>query len=84
MGTGLLIFPFVYTAWSKLLRFDRLEAQRRVQAIPAWSVDPLAWAIPLSELPVALLLLTRQWRYAGIWGAVIGCPHIPATRDWWG
>jgi putative oxidoreductase len=64
-----LILLFTYTAVSKLHDLADFERQLRNQVIPKWSVKPLLWLLPLVELAVVAMLLSKPFRLAGLWAS---------------
>ncbi|MCE7057161.1 hypothetical protein LZF95_20945 [Algoriphagus sp. AGSA1] len=65
---ALLILLWIYTGMDKLLRFGASRNAFRNQTFPAELAEVLAYAVPLTELLVAGLLLfsvTRWWGYLG-------------------
>jgi len=66
-----LFFLFVYASASKLMAFDYyLQDLKRSPLLRSYAV-PLAIAVPVSELVVAVLLLPNGTRRYGLVGAVI-------------
>lgn len=62
----LLIFLWVYAAASKLINFDQSRTQMMEQVFPASFSEILTWAIPLTELGTAGLLVFPKTRTAGL------------------
>ena len=64
----ILILLWTYTGLDKLIRFEESRKAFHNQTFPADLAEILAYAIPISELLLALLLLfsaTRWWGYLG-------------------
>lgn len=68
---GLLISLFVYTALSKLDNYIFFQAQLSLYPIIGLVGSTLAWAIPATELLIALLLLTPAFKTKGLMAALI-------------
>jgi putative oxidoreductase len=66
MMITMLILLFTYTAVSKLADLAEFERQLSNQLIPKWSVSLLLWLLPLSELTVVLMLISKSYRLAGL------------------
>ena len=68
---AILILLLCYTAFSKLAELDsfRYVLSHLMGIRPI--ATPVAWAIPLVELTVSLLLLIPAYRKAGLWSAAI-------------
>jgi putative oxidoreductase len=69
--TAMLIILFFYTATSKLLNMDEFQRQLANQTLPVWSVAPLFWLIPTSELLVSILLVFSSTRRFGFYGSAV-------------
>ena len=66
--TTLLILLWTYTGFDKLFRFSESRRAFYNQTFPAELAEILSYAVPISELLIALLLLfsvTRWWGYLG-------------------
>ncbi|MCE7044463.1 MauE/DoxX family redox-associated membrane protein [Dyadobacter sp. CY312] len=63
----MLILLFTYTAVSKLHDLADFERQLCNQVIPKWSVKPMLWLLPLVELVVVAMLLSKPFRLTGLW-----------------
>ncbi|MFC5623285.1 MauE/DoxX family redox-associated membrane protein [Algoriphagus winogradskyi] len=64
----LLILLWTYTGFDKIFRFEASRKAFLNQTFPAELAEILAYAIPITELLLALLLLfkvTRWWGYLG-------------------
>ncbi|MBN7816912.1 MauE/DoxX family redox-associated membrane protein [Algoriphagus pacificus] len=64
--TGLLLFVFTYTGLDKLFRFEASRKAFHNQTFPEELAEVLSYAVPITELLIALLLLfsvTRWWGY---------------------
>jgi len=62
----LYILLFVYAAASKLLDFESFEIQLGQSPILGAFASPLALAIPLLEIGIAVLLMTRRFQFIGL------------------
>lgn len=69
--SGILVLVFTYTAVSKLLDFDTFYSQMLNQPLPMVLNEALVWFIPIAELIVAGLMLTRKTRFYGLTSATI-------------
>ena len=67
----LLITLFFYTAISKLLDTEEFKRQLANQTLPKWSVSPLLWIIPISEILVSALLIAESTRRIGFYFSTI-------------
>lgn len=66
--SSLLILIWIYTGLEKLLRFEQSHKAFHNQTFPVELAEFLSYAVPISELLLALLLLfsvTRWWGYLG-------------------
>jgi hypothetical protein len=65
--TILFILLFLYTGISKILNYEQYASEIQqsplLKIIPIWAV----WIIPVIELIVAIMLLTREWRLKGFY-----------------
>tara|TARA_R110002020_G_scaffold131044_1_gene293028 strand:+ start:4021 stop:4419 length:399 start_codon:yes stop_codon:yes gene_type:complete len=64
----LLILLWTYTGFDKLIQFEASRKAFHNQTFPAELAEILAYAVPISELLIALLLLfsvSRWWGYLG-------------------
>lgn len=62
----LLIFLWTYAAASKLFNYEQSRMQMMNQIFPAIINQILLWAVPVSELLIAGLLLFTRWRKLGL------------------
>jgi len=69
--TSMLIILFFYTAVSKLMDLKEFHRQLANQTLPDWSVAPLLWLIPFSELLVSILLVFSSTRRIGFYGSAL-------------
>ncbi|MBN3582514.1 DoxX family membrane protein [Algoriphagus aestuarii] len=68
LNRGLLILLWTYTGLDKLIRFEESRKAFHNQTFPGELAEVLAYAVPIIELLIALLLLfsvTRWWGYLG-------------------
>lgn len=63
----LLIVLWVYAAISKLIDFDQNRNAMLQQVFPVFIAEILAWAVPLTELAAASLLVASTTRVAGLY-----------------
>jgi len=71
MITAVLTILFFYTAVTKLLDMEEFRRQLANQTLPRWSVGPLFWLIPISELLVSVLLVVSSTRTIGFYCSAI-------------
>lgn len=69
--TAMLMTLFFYTAISKLLDMEEFLRQLTNQALPGWSVVPLLWLIPISELFTTVLLLIPITQKVGLYASAV-------------
>jgi hypothetical protein len=69
--SALFIFLFVYTALSKFREFARFVFVLGKSPLIGAANHVIAWAIPLAELAVSLLLLLSSTKRTGMYGALI-------------
>lgn len=62
----LLIFLWMYAATSKLLNYEQSRIQMMNQVFPVFISKLLLWTVPVSELLIAGLLLSKKWRIPGL------------------
>jgi putative oxidoreductase len=62
-----LIILWVYAATSKMLDFDQSRSEMLGQVFPAALSEFLAWAVPLTELGAAGLLIFSKTRRIGLY-----------------
>lgn len=67
----LLIALFFYTASSKLLDMEEFKRQLANQTLPKWSLTPLLWLIPISEILASALLIAGSTRRIGFYLSAI-------------
>lgn len=63
--SGVLIFLFAYTAFSKTIDTASFRAQMLNQPLPSPINHALVWLIPALELITCALLMVKPWR---VWG----------------
>lgn len=71
ISAALLILLFVYTATSKLMKFDVFEYQLSKSPLIGASSNWIAWLLPLVELIVSLLLFFPKTRLKGFYASFI-------------
>lgn len=64
--SALLILLWIYAALTKLLDYETARSQMRNQVFPLWLGNILAWAVPVTELVVAGLLIHPATRQKGV------------------
>lgn len=69
--TAMLMTLFFYTAVSKLLDMEEFLRQLTNQALPGWSVVPLLWLIPISELFTTVMLLIPITQKVGLYASAV-------------
>lgn len=67
----LLVFLFVYAAVSKLADVTTFAADMRNQPFPAFAKPILVWAVPMTELIIAALLIFDTTRLLGLYASLI-------------
>ena len=66
IASTLLILLWTYTGFDKLIQFEASRKAFHNQTFPAELAEVLSYAVPITELLIALLLLfsiTRWWGY---------------------
>jgi putative oxidoreductase len=61
----MLVLLFTYTAVSKVLDYETFRGQMLNQPLPSSLSSQLAWAVPLIELIIAVLLIIKNTRLIG-------------------
>lgn len=67
----LIIALFVYTAGAKLLDYHNFHFGLTESPFIAPFADILAWAIPVIELLIVVMLIVPAWRLAGLYASGI-------------
>jgi len=67
----LLILMFTYAAFSKLINFESFKIQMLIQPVPRWSVTPLIYIVPFSELVTVICLFFKGTRSFGLCTSVL-------------
>lgn len=62
----LYILLFIYAAMSKLLDFESFEIQLGQSPLLGAFASPLALAVPLLEIGIAILLMIRRFQFVGL------------------
>lgn len=66
-GTTLAyILLFTYAAASKLADFENFQVQLAQSPMTSSFAIPISYAVPLSELTIAVLLIGRRWRFTAL------------------
>jgi len=65
--SALLLFLFVYAALSKLLDFDKFKYQLSQSPFITNISWLVVWAIPLGEILISILLITKRTRLTGLY-----------------
>lgn len=68
---ALFILLFVYTAASKLFEFSSFRKVLSTSALIGNKAPVVAWALPLMEFGISLLLFASRTRRQGLWGAML-------------
>ena len=66
----LYILLFVYTAVSKLLDFQNFRVQLGQSPLLSAFAGYIAWMVPILELFIVLLIVSKRWRIIGLLGAL--------------
>lgn len=66
----LYILLFVYAAVSKLLDFENFRVQLGQSPLLSAFAGLIAWIIPVLELFIVLLIVSKRWRIIGLFGAL--------------
>lgn len=64
------ILLFVYAAVSKLLDFENFQVQLGQSPLLSAFAGLIAWIIPVLELFIVLLIVSKRWRIIGLFGAL--------------
>ena len=67
--SALLVFLFVYAAFSKLFDFDRFKYQISQSPFITHISRMVVWTIPIGELLISVALVVRRTRIAGMYAA---------------
>jgi uncharacterized membrane protein YphA (DoxX/SURF4 family) len=67
---ALFILLFVYTATSKFLEFKGFKAVLSMSPLIGKMAPFVAWALPLSEILIAMLLFFPRTRRKGLWASL--------------
>lgn len=62
----LLIFLWTYAAASKLINYGQSRGQMMNQVFPVFISKFLVWSVPVTELLLVALLISRRWRVPGL------------------
>ena len=65
----LLIFLFVYAAFSKVLDFQKFRVQLGQSPLLTAFAGWIAWIIPSVEILISLMLAIASWRLAGLYAS---------------
>lgn len=68
--TGLLILLWAYAAFSKVLNMHRFKKALTIQVFPKWVGKILAYALPLSEIGLVILLILPETRRLGMYSSL--------------
>jgi uncharacterized membrane protein YphA (DoxX/SURF4 family) len=69
IASPLLILLFAYAAMNKLLIYHKFVSQIAASPVLKGLAPYLAWAIPVVELIVCILLIVPKWRLIGFYAA---------------
>lgn len=64
--TAALIFLWVYAAMSKLINYEQSLGEMLSQPMAPWLEKILVWAVPLTELIAATMLIYKQTKFYGL------------------
>lgn len=64
---ALLVFLFIYTGISKLIDYTTFRQQLGQSPFITFYAPVIAWALPVGELVIAVLLLMPRWRLQGLY-----------------
>jgi hypothetical protein len=67
----LLVFLFVYAAVSKFANWTTFVSDMNNQPFPSFLKPILVWAVPLTELTIAALLIFDTTRLAGLYASLV-------------
>lgn len=65
----LYVLLFVYAAISKLLDFENFQVQLGQSPLLSAFAGSIAWIVPLLELLISLLIVSKKWRIIGLFAA---------------
>ncbi|MBO9584412.1 MAG: hypothetical protein J7574_09665 [Flavobacterium sp.] len=66
----LYILLFVYAAISKLLDFENFRIQLGQSPLLSAFAGYIAWMVPILELFIVLLIVSKRWKIMGLFGAL--------------
>ncbi|WP_163399690.1 DoxX family protein [Flavobacterium fluviatile] len=66
----LYILLFVYAGISKLLDFENFRVQLGQSPLLSAFAGYIAWMVPMLELFIVLLIVSKRWRITGLFGAL--------------
>lgn len=64
----LFVLLFVYAAASKLLDFNTFQNQLGQSPLLSAYAHIISWAVPISEIGIAILLVTKKYHVLGLYG----------------
>lgn len=67
----LFIILFLYTGIAKLMEFDVFQEQLAESPVLAFAAPFIAWALPISEFIISLLLFFPRFRLKGLYASLI-------------
>lgn len=65
--TAFYFFLWVQSALPKFYNFSKFREVLDTQAIPKWSISFITWAVPITELSTAILLIIPHYRTLGFY-----------------
>jgi len=68
--TGLLIFLWAYSSFSKLIELKKFHHALMTQVFPRWVGKILLYVLPISEIALVALLLIPQTRLIGMYSSM--------------
>lgn len=82
IGVHLLVLLFVYTGLTKLMDYTAFRAALiKSPPLRSWA-GTIAWALPVAELLVAILLLLPRWRGYGIGASLLLLVLLTGYLGW--
>jgi uncharacterized membrane protein YphA (DoxX/SURF4 family) len=67
--SALFIVLFVYAAATKLMDYDKFRLQLGQSPVLTAFAGTIVWLVPAVEVVIAMLLLTRRFRLAGLYAS---------------
>ena len=67
----LFVLLFVYAAASKLLDFNTFQNQLGQSPLLSAYAHIISWAVPITEIGIAILIVTKKYHVLGLYGFYI-------------